>query len=71
MVDKLFERELRLKAGASVGNFGRDFAREGFRYGLQVHVKMIGLGEPVFAGLRPFREIQFIGPSVSLTSLPA
>ena len=51
MADKLFERKLRLKADAGIGNFGGDAARKGFRDWLQVDLKMIGLEEPVFAAV--------------------
>jgi len=53
LAHKFFERKLGLKAGAAVGHFGRDFAREGFGNRLQVHVKMIGLEEPVFSAIPP------------------
>ena len=58
-----------MKADGSVGNLGGDAAREGFRDGLQVDVKMIGLEEPVFAAVAAIernpihgtlRELQFL-----------
>jgi len=53
LANKLFERKLGLKTGAAVGHFGGEFARESFGNRLQVHVKMIGLKEPVFASIPP------------------
>src|SRR5260370_42278447 len=68
LADELFEREFRLEAYGSVGNFGGDAARKGFRDWLQVDGKMTGLEQPVFAAVAAiernpihgaFRELEF------------
>ena len=69
LADELFEREFWLKADGGVGNLCGDAAREGFRDGLQVDMKMIGFEEPVFAAVAAIernsihgalRELQFL-----------
>src|SRR5260370_3395150 len=68
LADELFEREFRLEAYGSVGNFGGDAASKGLKDWVQVEVKMTVLEQPVFAAVAAiernpvhgaFRELEF------------